>query len=248
MKIFLACALTLSLVACGPRILPSIEPGRDPLEIGTPCLPYASEKGVLFHYYRANGKSKWRDNWTAALDLTGVSWNDACTGTLISPSHVIMATHFKHPPDEPLVFHDKNGNPHKRFVVAVHDIRNVRDVSVGKLDHPLPKEIKFYRLAAPRNVWIGKPVLVTDQTRTLGVHRVAAISRKTLRMKFVDGMHPVYRRTLVRGDSGHPSFICENGRLTLLETHTTGGPGAGPYYGDPAVKAAVYAAMADLGN
>jgi hypothetical protein len=248
MKIFTSLALIGLLSTCAPSRPPTVEPGRDTLEFGTACLPFEAEKGVIFHYYRPHGKSKWRENWTKALDLTGVSWTDECTATLISPSHVVMAAHFKHPLNEPLTFHDKEGNPHERHIVAFRDLRSVGDVSVGKVNQALPKKIKFYQLADRRKAWVGKAVLVSDQTRTLNVHRIAAISNNSVHFKFLAGMHPVYRRNLVRGDSGHPSFICENGQLTLLETHTTGGPGAGPFYGSPRVQAAVRAAMAELGD
>jgi hypothetical protein len=39
-----------------------------------------------------------------------------------------------------------------------------------------------------------------------------------------------------------------NGDLHLLETHSTGGPGAGPNYADPTVQAAIRDAMAQMGN
>ncbi len=95
---------------------------------------------------------------------------------------------------------------------------------------------------------IGRPVIVSDQTNTLSVHRLAAISGAVVHFDYFPGLDSVYRRNLIVGDSGNPSFLLVNGDLHLLETHTTGGPGTGPFFGDPAVQAALRAAMLEMGN
>jgi hypothetical protein len=103
-------------------------------------------------------------------------------------------------------------------------------------------------MANASDATIGRPVITSDQTSTLSVHRIGSINGAVVFLDHVPGLNPVYRRNLVVGDSGHPSFLLKGGQLVLLETHTTGGPGAGPFYGDPAVQASVRAAMAELGN
>lgn len=211
-------------------------------------LPAKAEKGSLFRYYQPKGKSKWLDNWTRPLDLTGVSWNDSRTATLISRSHVVMAAHFIRPSDVPVMFHDKNGKPHERYITAVRKLDAVGDIAVARLNLPLPPEIKSYRFASPGRAKVGAPVIVTDQTRTVSVHRIAAVSGPVVQLRHVPELNPVYTRNLVVGDSGNPSFLLENGELTLLETHTYGGPGSGPFYGDPQVRSAVIAAMDALGD
>lgn len=236
--------ISLLVCACAPGSGPSIiAPG--PSDLG--FLPPQAEKGVLFHYYQPKAGSKWRNNWTAKLDLTGVSWNDARTATLISPSHVVMAAHFTRPSDVAVMFHDKKGNPYERFITAVRTLA-VGDIAVGRLNLPLPPEVTHYRFANAGDATIGRPVITSDQTSTLSVHRIEAVSGGVVRLGYVAGLNPLYQRNLVVGDSGHPSFLWKNGELLLLETHSTGGPGAGPFYGDPQVQAAIRAAMVEMGN
>ena len=55
-----------------------------------------------------------------------------------------------------------------------------------------------------------------------------------------------WSKNLVVGDSGNPSFLIVGNELVLLETHTTGGPGAGPYFGDPTVQQSVRQAVQKL--
>jgi hypothetical protein len=242
-------AATLILAACSPGKLPSVEPGRDPAQFGIACLPVLAEKGTLFGSYRPSGSSRWSNNWTSPLDLTGVSWNDPRTATLVSPSHVVMAAHFSRSPAVPLVFHDRQGIAHTRSITSVIALRGVGDISVAKLNMPLPPQVKPYRLADPSQATIGRSVIVTDQTRTLSIHRIAAIHGRKIQFEFIPGLHPVYRRKLIYGDSGNPSFLLgKNGELTLLETHTNGGPGTGPFYGHPEVQSAIRAAISELGN
>ena len=236
------------LAACGPATGPGTTTRLVSSQGGLGFLPARPEKGKLFQYYQPKAASKWRGNWTRAFDLTGVAWNDPRTATLISPSHVVMAAHFIRPSDVAVMFHDKQGNPHERYIKAVRKLDGVGDIAVARLNRPLPAEVKHYRLVRPGRATVGKHVIITDQTSTLSVHRIGAISGGVISFEFAPDLDPVYRRNLVVGDSGNPSFLLENGELFLLETHTTGGPGAGPYYGDPAVQAVVRAAMAELGN
>lgn len=244
MKSALLFFILLLLGACAPGNGPSVTtPGQSDLGF----LPDKAEQGRLFQYYQPKAGSKWQNNWTTKLDLTGVSWNDARTATLISPNHVVMAAHFIRPSDVAVMFHDKKGNPHERYITAVRPLA-VGDVAVAKLNLPLPPEVRPYKFATTADAWIGRPVITSDQTSTLSVHRIEAVSGSVIRLGYVPGLNPIYQRNLVVGDSGNPSFLLKNGELVLLETHSTGGPGAGPFYGDPQVQAAIRSAMAELGN
>jgi len=73
-------------------------------------LPPNPEKGTVFDYYEPKGLAKWKRSWTYSLDLTGVSWNDSRTCTLIDPQHVVMAAHYIRPGDVAVMFHDRSGN------------------------------------------------------------------------------------------------------------------------------------------
>ena len=246
MKLVLLLSISTLLGACSSGGRPGFP--SDPLELpDLGFLPKKAEKGSLFQYYQAKAGSKWRNNWTSSLDLTGVSWNDSRTATLIAPSYVVMAAHYTRPSDVPVVFHDQKGNPYERFITMVRPL-SVGDIAVGKLNLPLPSEVKWYRMARTGDAKIGRPVIVSDQTNTLSVHRIGMVSGGVIGFSYIPELDSIYRRNLVVGDSGHPSFLLENKDLVLLETHTTGGPGAGPFYGDPAVQSAIKAAMAEMGN
>ncbi len=214
---------------------------------GLEFLPKSAEKGSLFRYYQARDGSAWRSNWTSQFDLTGVSWNHPTTATLIAPQYVVMAAHFQRSPHIPVMFHDKKGNPHERYIVATQSIAGT-DVAIGKLNMTVPPEVKRYRFVNAADAIVGKPVIVTDQTMTLSVHRIDAISGAHIRFTNIPDLHPIYQRNLVVGDSGNPTFLLKNGELLLVETHTTGGPGAGPFYGDPPLQAAIKATITAMGN
>lgn len=239
-----ATALALILAACAPANGPTFSGGTAPA--GLAFLPHAAEKGTLFKYYQPKGESAWRNNWTRRLDFTGVSWNDARTATLISPSHVVMAAHFTRPSNVPVMFHDGHGKPCERYLTAVKAIPGT-DVAVGRLNLPVAPGIRIYPFARA-NPAPGTPVIVTDQTRSVSVHEVEAVFGQAIRLRHVPGLNPIYQRNLIVGDSGNPSFLLEGDGLHLLETHTTGGPGAGPFYGAPDLQSSIRAAMAELGN
>lgn len=247
MKFLKLLPIAIFLSSCGAGSGPTFVSGTiDSSRGGLGFLPAKAEKGALFQYYEAKAPSKWRKNWASSLDLTGVSWNDSRTATLISPSHVVMAAHYTRPSNVAVVFHDRKGKPHERYIIAVRKLAG--DISVGKLNLPLPPEIRRYPLASPAQATVGRPVLITDQTNTASVHRIESLAGGQVRFSYIPELDPVYRRNLVVGDSGNPSFLVENGGLVLLGTHSTGGPGAGPCYADPGVQAAIRAAMEEMGN
>lgn len=239
-------ATSLAISACGPSRGPTFT-SPTAATGGLDFLPKSAERGTLFRYYQPQAKAAWRNNWTAAFDLTGVSWNDTTTATLIAPQFVVMAAHYPRSPHVPVVFHDKQGNYHERFVTATRNVPGV-DVAVGKLNLPLPAAVKRYRFASVADATPGRPVIITDQTKTLSVHRIGTVNGNVISFVPVPDLSPYYGRNLVKGDSGNPSFIVKNGDLVLLETHTTGGPGAGPFYGSPQVQAGIRDAISALGN
>lgn len=243
---FLA-AMFLALAGCAPQAGPSFTDTALAGDARLGFLPKSTEKGTLFKYYAAKGGSAWKNNWTRKLDLTGVSWNDPRTATLIAPSYVAMAGHFTRPSNVPVMFHSKLGNPSERYITAVRAIPGT-DIAVGKLNMPLPPEIRPYRFASMADAKVGTPVIVTDQTSTLSVHRIESVFGISIAFSYIPGLNPVYQRKLITGDSGNPTFLLKNGELLLLETHTTGGPGAGPFYGDPGNQAAIRTAIAEMGD
>lgn len=239
------CAITVLplalLVSCGA---PGTTSASSPLDL----LPAKPEKGTLFKYYQTTRESPRKNNWAGPLDFSGVSWNDQRCATLISPSHVVMAAHFIRDSHTPAVFHDRLGQPEERFIVSHKVLSSEGDIAVGKLNMRLPSGYKSYRFANVADAIPGAPVITTDQTLTASVHQIRAVFGKIVALDWVPSIDPLYRRNLIPGDSGHPTFLLKNGELLLLETHTTGGPGAGPFYGDPEVQQAIRAAMKELGD
>jgi hypothetical protein len=142
------------------------------------------------------------------------------------------------------VFHDRSGKRIQRKIIGFSAGKG--DVMVGLLDEPVPSNYHSYALPATGSALIGKPVIVSDQKRNLFVHLVAAISNGIISFKHDSSKRYGWSKSLVVGDSGNPSFVISGNELVLVETHTTGGPGSGPYYGDPAVQNSVRAAVRKL--
>lgn len=209
-------------------------------------LPSSPEKGTLFSYYEAKARSKWQGNWTKILDMTGVSWNDTRTATLIDDQFVVMAAHYTRPSDVPVMFHDRSGQPVERYIVQVRSLAPMADVAVGKLNLPVPASIKRYAFAPMSEVKKGRAVLVTDQTKTVSVHQIQAYQNRMVMLGFVPDIDPIYRRNLIVGDSGNPTFVISGGDLKLLETHHYGGPGIGPCYANSEIQSAIRGAMAEM--
>jgi len=236
--------LAMMLSACVPTSL-SLDSGiNSPVEL----LPKSPEKGTLFTYYQPKAQSKWRNNWTQPLDFTGVSWNDSRTATLISRSHVVMAAHYMRDSHTPVMFHDRSGKAYERYIVTTKVLSGVGDIGIGKLNMPLPKEIHSYRLTNASDATKGRAVIITDQTMTASIHRIGSSYANVIGFEYHPDLDPMYRRNLIGGDSGNPTFLLKNGELLLLETHTGGGPGVGPFYGSPEVQAAIKAAVSELGS
>ncbi|MFM2296383.1 MAG: hypothetical protein RL117_90 [Verrucomicrobiota bacterium] len=209
-------------------------------------LPSSPQQGTLFTYYEPKGKAKWQGNWTKPLDMTGVSWNDSRTCTLIDDQFVVMAAHYMRPSEVPVMFHDRSGQPIERYIVQTRSLAPMADVAVGKLNLPVPPSIKRYAFAPISEVKPGRAVLITDQTKTVSVHQIQSYQNRMVSFAFIQDLDPIYRRNLIVGDSGNPTFIISNNDLRLLETHFYGGPGTGPCFANGEIQAGVRAAMDEM--
>lgn len=232
-------ALVLASCAGGPS-----SPANKPPDLA--FLPAKVEKGRLFTFYNHHGTSIRSANWTSRFDLTGVSWNDPRTATAISRRHVVMAAHFIRPFEIPLVFQDASGQKHVRHLTRVKTLTHVGDIAIGRLDEPLPAGVRHYRLAGPQDAARMRLALVTDQKMTLSLHRIDRTGAGRVALGYDPAIERTYWRNLVPGDSGNPAFVIEGGELRLLTTFTGGGPGTGPFYGEPAISSAVIEAMSSL--
>ncbi|MEM1085079.1 MAG: hypothetical protein AAGI48_13285 [Verrucomicrobiota bacterium] len=192
----------------------------------------------VFTAYNPKGPVQWNQGWPWKFDLSGVSWDKTKTATAVTPRHVIMAAHFMRGVGEELVFHDRKGKIHRRTLikrVTFKELGKRADIGVGLLDRPLPKTIRTYPLLEPkqdyRQLINGALALVTDQERRLYFHQINQGGETTLMMNYHKEIEPTKEKRLAVGDSGNPTFLLTKGELALIGTHTTGGPGAGPFYG-----------------
>ena len=176
------------------------------------------------------------------------------TATLISPQHVAMAAHFTRGPGSRLIFHDRSGNRQEAFIIAVEKVKlspggSSTDIAIGRLDRSLP--LTTYRVLPPRSDYRellnGAKVLVTEQGRHVYIHTIRGVNPAHVSLGPSTDLLGVNGK-IRSGDSGNPSFLLINGELVLLETHTTGGFGAGPFYSAPEVFAGINAAMRKLGG
>lgn len=179
--------------------------------------------------------------------MSGVSFNDTRTATLITPRHIVMAKHYSRPVASQIVFHDRSGKRIARKILGLMAAQG--DVMVGLLDEPVPSRYRSYPLPESGTQiagLVGRPVIVSDQNRGLFVHQVAGGGGGIIGFKHDEAERYGWGKKLIVGDSGNPSFLIVGNQIVLVETHTTGGPGGGPYYGDPAVQASIRAAAAKL--
>ena len=213
----------------------------------------AEGSNELFLSYSAGGPVRWSQQWPWKLDLSGVAWDQNNTATVITPRHVVMAAHYIRPVGQNLIYHDRSGKRHARKVERIIKLtdRGLRcDVAIGLLDRPLPPEIRRYPLPKPREDYkaslVGATALVTEQKRKLFFHQIYSIQPTWLQLRFKEGVTANRRKHLISGDSGHPSFLLSKGELVLLETHTGGGAGTGPFYGAPGLQRKVREVVAEL--
>ena len=206
----------------------------------------------LFGRYSADKKgSLWARGWTRNVDMTGVGWNHRWAGVLVSPRHILMARHASRNVGSRVVFTDRQGDSHSRLLINKLNFPKAKgDVCVGLLDRPAP--VRFYKVPAPRDdyhkILRGAHVFVTNKIREMHIHEIAAVSGRSVVFTKAHGLPPTSYKRLVNGDSGNPSFLLVNGDPILIETHTTGGPGAGPFFGNPEVAATINSLMSKLGG
>jgi len=215
--------------------------------VSDPVLPGPGGDPDIFRLYSRVGHSKIAAGWPSGMDMSGVSFDDRMNATLVSRRHVVMAAHFKRKVGAKVVFHDRQGKYLERRLVQVSKVHG--DVAVGLLDEPVPGGYRVYPLPAATTdpaILVGRPVVVTDQHRRLFFHKVGRAGFGGISFEFdVEDKHG-WGKKLVSGDSGNPSFLIVGRELVLVETHSTGGPGAGPYYGDAVLQENLKTVMAAM--
>lgn len=210
------------------------------------------------------------DCWGAGFAgaLTAITpWNSQLSvfysGILVSPRHVIFATHFMPMPGAVLRFITATNVVVERTLSSLTSLSQTEayypDLSIGKLDSDVPGTIAFARVLP--SDWASKlpslnsyPVLCanTDQEEHLHLRELSKLPSSTSPRALVNFRKPVgtlrgeFYEDVVSGDSGNPAFLIINGQLVLLTVWTSGGSGAGTSV--YAFKSAINATMASLGG
>lgn len=212
-----------------------------------PVLPKQGGDPDIFRLYSRVGDSKMAAGWPSGMDMSGVSFDDRMTATLVSRRHVVMANHFQRKVGAKLVFHDRQGKYLERRLVEVRKVHG--DVALGLLDQAVPSGYRAYPLPVattdPASL-VGRPVVVTDQHRRLFFHKVGRVGFGGISFEYDTEDQHGWGKRLVSGDSGNPSFLIAGKELVLVETHTTGGAGTGPYYGDAFLQEKLKGVMAAM--
>lgn len=209
--------------------------------------------------------------------LTALSpWNSESIyqkgGVLISPRHVLFATHYAPASGSTIRFVATDGTVHTRTISSTSALADIAllypDLTVALLDSDAPGAISFAKVlgsdaqAKLPTSWAGVPLpaIVADQEEKLTVRNWVSYAwakgSTDAQCGFMEpAAQPYSQNTILRqpfyegmvsGDSGSPAFIFINGNLVLLTVISTGGPGTGtsitPFIGD------INAAMTALGG
>ena len=239
---FRIAVLTLSLV-----IVSCSSDTAAPPTGAIPTLPGFGGSPNIFKRYSVDGDSTMMGGWSQNFDMSGVSFNERMTLTLVTRRHVVMASHYRRKPGSKVVFHNRSGKRVERILVSLTGVAG--DVAVGLLDSEVPQDLKVYPLPAPREDFrhlIGQTAVVTDQNRRLFFHDVNRVSPTSIGFRHPKPAKHGWAKKLVKGDSGNPSFLISGGELVLIETHTFGGGGSGPLYGSPMIQEKLAAAIPKL--
>lgn len=210
----------------------------------------------IFDSYDPTSDALWsRFGWTNKVDLSGVPFNSGNAGVLISPRHILMATHAARAIGTDVVFHDRSGHQVTRTLIDRESVPGGLnpDITVGLLSADVAS--KFYRVLPPRNDWgtylLNGLALATDQEPKLLVKNIAFVGGATnpyISFSNSPDVDDFYDEILIPGDSGNPSFIMVRGEPVAIETHTFGGAGTGPFFSTVANFTAINSIMSTLGG
>lgn len=215
-------------------------------------LPEKAGKNFVFDAYShpQTREVAWSKFWTRKIDFTGVAWDNPRTMTMITPRHAVLAKHFLRNPGDVVRLHDRRGREVQRVLQGIVKLEGPWDVAVGILNEAVPPGVTHYKLLEPSETLpadlLGTLALVTDTERLVHVHECGTISAEAVRFRFPSSLPKGFYEPLIKGDSGNPSFVLVRGEPVLLETHTLGGAGAGPFYGSAQIQDGIRAAIAAL--
>lgn len=205
--------------------------------------------------------------WAAGADLTPISpWNSSggshMAGILVSPRHVIFATHYAPATGATIRFIKADGTVVTRTITAKSALTQTAsyypDITVGVLDSDVASGITFARVLPAS--WATKiptlsnakrvaALLLDQEEKALTADWLSTTGSAPYMTAFtrpVDVQRQVFYEDIVSGDSGNPACLIVNNQLVLLTVWTYGGAGSGTDVA--AFTSAINSAMTSLGG
>ncbi len=208
--------------------------------------------------------------WAAPYvsQLTAISpWNSQggpfFAGVLVSPRHVLFATHFAPSSGTTIRFVAADNTVVNRTLTALAVVGTPSnyypDLTVGVLDSDVPGTIAYARIL-PDN-WATKlpaltgttagdtllvPSLGLDQEEKAIVSDLLSIAASVSFAPPANQSRRTFYEDKIGGDSGNPAFLIVNGQLVLMTCWTFGGGGSGTSVWDQ--RAAINAIMTSQGG
>lgn len=203
--------------------------------------PAASKHIFSVADHKSASYTRNKGNWAADLDLTPISpWNsyggNFMAGTLVSPRHVLYATHFAMPIGTKIRFVTKDNQVVERTIVNAVSPRYTGvyfpDITVGLLDSDVPESIGFAKVL-PEN-WPQLlesspdiPCLALDQEEKALVTSLQYIDAYAAFDAPRDQTQKSFFESIISGDSGNPAFMIVDNQMVLLTVWTFGYGGSG---------------------
>lgn len=205
----------------------------------TAKLIYTTQNHSTSTYVRNTGC------WASDINLTSISpWNSTDNnnraGTLVSPRHILFASHYQINNGATIRFIDNNNNVITRTMVnklsLPYQSAYYPDITIGILDSDVPNSIGFAKIL-PTN-WINYlpslampyrvPALVLDQEEKALISELWLLNTTAaLNSPNVNSLRYAFFENITLGDSGNPAFLIINGELVIITVWTFGGGGAG---------------------
>lgn len=182
-----------------------------------------------------------RNSWVADLDTTPISpWNshggNFMAGTLVSPRHIVYATHYAMPVGTKIRFVAKDNSVVERTITNAirpqYTGMYFPDITVAVLDSDVPESIGFAKILP--DDW-GKyiaerpnmPCLALDQEEKALVTNLVYLNDYAAFHTPDSQPANSFFESIVTGDSGNPAFMVIDNQLVLLTVWTFGGGGSG---------------------
>lgn len=204
-------------------------------------------------------ESVWTNNGSSTLDFSGASpWNSSLgykkAGTLISPRHMVLASHYQIPNGSDVIFIDNDNNIVTRTIVdqMVISQNQYQDIQVVLLDSDVTSSITYYPIIdidVLKEYWktpVGSPVITLDQEDNALIHDFSNIIDREFGLEndeFERGYQNItlpadstrlsFYEELISGDSGNPGFMIIGSQLALaFADYTSTGSQFYPYWID----------------